>query len=158
MKTLKVRLCNEAAQSPSFTEPRGAAFDLKACLTPGTKVSTFNPWNKEVVVQSKMINGSPSVQIHPGYRVAIPTGLSFDVDPDHAVKVYSRQEVAVRHGLMLVGGTILVDYNHTDEVVVNLYNTSDGPITISNGDTVARAMMERLEYYNFEEITEKPTR
>lgn len=152
MKTLKVYLRNAAAQLPSFAEPRGASFDLKACLTLDTKVRTFNPWNKEVVVPPKMSNGSPSIQIHPGYRVMVPTGISFYVDPDHVVRIYSRQEVSVRHGLMLIGGTSLIDRNYSDEVFVNLYNTSDGPITISNGDSIARAMLEELEYYEFEHI------
>lgn len=158
MKTLKVHLCNELAQLPQFPEPRGASFDLRACLNPGSKVRTFNPWNKEVEVPVKAVNGTQCVQIYPGYRVMIPTGLSFDVDPDHVVKVYALQDMAVKHGTMFINGIILVDHNHTGEVLVNLYNTSDGPITINNGDAIARAMLERLEYYNFEEITDKPNR
>jgi len=157
MKSLKVYRCNENAQLPQFSEPRSASFDIKTCLAVGTKVATFNPWNKEVDVPIKLNNGVPTIQIHPGYRVMIPTGLSFEVDPDHVVKVYARQELSVRHGLMFIGGVSLIDRNHTGEVFINMYNTSDGPATISNGDIVARAMLQELEYYEFEEISELPT-
>jgi dUTP pyrophosphatase len=149
MKSLKVKRRNENAQLPAFAEDRTAAFDLKACLPQGTKILTFNPWNKEIDVPIK----SSGLQIHPGYRVVVPTGLSFEVDPDHVVKIYSRSENFARHGIMLARGVEIVDRGYTDEVTVTLYNTSDAVITIVHGEVIARAIMEELEYYEFEDIT-----
>lgn len=149
MKSLKVRLCNENAKLPAFSTERSATFDLKACLPQGTKVVTFNPWNKEIVVPIK----STGLQVHPGYRVVVPTGLLFEVDPDHVIKIYSDSHNFARHGVMLAGGVEIVDRNTTNEVAITLYNTSDAVVTIAHGEVIGRAIMEELEYYEFEQIT-----
>lgn len=157
MIELKVYRCNENAQLPEKATKGSAGFDLKACLTLGSKIKTFNPWNKEVEVPVKNVSGSPSIQIHPGYRVMVPTGLIFDIDPDHVLKVYSRSGISLKKGVMVVNGVGVVDSDYVNESFVLLYNTSDGPITISHGDRIAQAILERTEYYEIEEISEAPS-
>jgi dUTP pyrophosphatase len=157
MKSLRVYRRNENVELPQFATRGAACFDLKASLEPGMKVSTFNPWNKEVDVPVKYSTGVLSIQVHPGYRVMVPTGLTFDIDEDHVLKVYSRSGTALKKGLLLVNGVGVVDSDYTQETFVLLYNTSDGPITINNGDRIAQAMLERVEHYQFEEISEAPT-
>lgn len=157
MKSLRVYRCNENAEIPQFATKGSACFDLKAALVPGMKVSTFNPWNKEVDVPVKYTAGTLGIQIHPGYRVMVPTGLVFDIDEDHVLKVYSRSSMALKKGLLLVNSVGIVDSDYTKEVFVLLYNTSDGPITINNCDRIAQAKLERLEFYTLEEISEAPT-
>jgi len=149
MKSLKIKRCNENSHLPTFSAERSATFDLKACLPLGTKVTTFNPWNKEVIVPIK----TTGLQIHPGYRVVVPTGLSFEVDPDHVVKIYSHTNNYARHGVMLSGGVEIVDRSTTNEVTLTLHNTSDAVVTITHGEVIGQAIMEELEYYEFEEIT-----
>jgi dUTP pyrophosphatase len=157
MNTLKVYKTNDCAEIPEFATEGSACFDLKACFTPETKVKTFNPWNKEVEVPVKNYNGKLGIQAHPGYRVMIPTGLIFDIDSGYVIKVYSRSGTALKKGLMLVNGVGVVDSDFIHETHVLLYNTSDGPITIAHGDRIAQAMLEKTEYYHFEEISEAPS-
>jgi dUTP pyrophosphatase len=156
MKFLKVYKTNDNATLPEFATEGSACFDLKACLVPNTKVTTFNPWNKEVDVPVKLSNGKLSIQVYPGYRVMVPTGLIFDIDPDHVIKVYSRSSMALKKGLMLVNGVGVVDSDFINESQVLLYNTSDAAITIHHGDRIAQAMVEKTEHYKFEEISEAP--
>jgi dUTP pyrophosphatase len=157
MKSLKVYRRNETVSLPEFATQGSACFDLKSAFEPGMKVSTFNPWNKEVEVPVKNSAGVLGIQIHPGYRVMIPTGLFFDIDDGYVLKVYSRSGTALKKGLLLVNSVGIVDSDYTKETYVLLYNTSDGPITINNGDRVAQAMLERVEQYQFKEISEPPT-
>lgn len=153
---LKVYRCNESAHLPEKATQGSAGYDLRACLVDGTKVKTYNPWNKEVDVPVKKMIGNSTIQIHPGYRVAVPTGLIFDVDSDHVLKIFSRSGTALKSGLMVVNGVGIVDSDYVEESFVLLYNTSDGPITINNGDRIAQAILERNEYNEIEEISEKP--
>jgi dUTP pyrophosphatase len=155
---LKVYRCNESARLPEKSTRGSAGYDLRACLVDGTKVKTYNPWNKEVDVPvKKMIwPGNSTIQVHPGYRVAVPTGLVFDSDPDHVLKIFSRSGLALKSGLMVVNGVGVVDSDYVEEAFVLLYNTSDGPITITHGDRIAQAVLERNTYSEIEEISEKP--
>ena len=155
--SLKVYKTNDYAEIPQFATQGSACFDLKACFTPNTKVKTYNPWNKEVEVPVKNYGEKLGIQVHPGYRVMMPTGLIFDIEPDHVLKVYARSGTALKKGLMLANGVGVVDSDFIHETHVLLYNTSDGPITITQGDRVAQAMLERTNYYVFEEISEAPT-
>lgn len=156
MNILKVYKTNNYAEIPEFATEGSACFDLKACFTNETKIKTFNPWNKEVQVPVKNYGGKLGVQAHPGYRVMIPTGLIFDIDLGYVIKVYSRSGTALKHGLMLVNGVGVVDSDFVNESHVLLYNTSDGPVTIAQGDRIAQAMLQKTEQYQFEEISEAP--
>lgn len=157
MNTLKVYRRSDQASIPSFATEGSAGFDLSACLELGDKIKTFNPWNKDVEVPVKIMSGKPSIQIHPGYRIMIPTGLIFDIDPGYVLKVFSRSGLALKKGVMVVNGVGVVDSDYINESFVLLYNTSDGPITVSHGDRIAQAILEKTEQYTFEEISEAPT-
>ena len=156
MIALKVYRCNESAHLPEKSTQGSAGYDLRACLVDGVKVMTYNPWNKEVGVPAKNILGKPTIQIHPGYRVAVPTGLIFDIDPDHVLKIFSRSGLALKSGLMVVNGVGVVDSDYVNETFVLLYNTSDGPITITQGDRIGQAILEKTEQSEIKEISEKP--
>lgn len=156
MVELKVYRSNENAHLPEKATKGSAGFDLKACLSIGSKIKTYNPWNKEVDVPVKNISGNPSVQIHPGYRVMLPTGLIFDIDTDHVLKVFSRSGMSLKKGVMAVNGVGIVDSDYVNESYVLLYNTSDGPITISHGDRIAQAILEKTDNYEIKEISEAP--
>lgn len=156
MNTLKVYRCHESAHLPEKATTGSAACDLKACLVLDNKIKTYNPWNKEVEIPVKNASGKPSIQLHPGYRVMVPTGLIFDIDSDHVLKVFSRSGMALKKGVMVVNGVGIVDSDYINETFVLLYNTSDGPITISHGDRIAQAILERLDYNEVEEISEAP--
>jgi dUTP pyrophosphatase len=153
MKTLKIRRLDETAKTPEFYH-RSPCFDLKASLSFGKKVKTFNPWNKEVDVPVKMNGRVLGIQVHPGYRVMVPTGLSFEVGTNEVLKIYSQGQLAVNRGLMLVDGVTIIDCRYPNEVFIHLYNTSDGPITINDGDSIAQAILETIEPYEIEEISE----
>ena len=157
MKTLKIFKTNDHAELPHFATEESACFDLKACFTLNSKIKTFNPWNKEVEVPVKYQGNKLCIQIHPGYRVMVPTGLIFDIDPGYVIKVYSRSGTALKKGLILVNGVGVIDSDFVHETSVLLYNTSDGPITIFHGDRIGQAMMEKTEQYQFEEISEAPS-
>ena len=157
MNTLKIYRRSDEALLPQFATEGSAGFDLSACLELGDRIKTFNPWNKDVDVPVKMASGKPSIQIHPGYRIMIPTGLIFDIEPGYVLKVFSRSGIALKKGVVVPNGVGIIDSDYINETFVLLYNTSDGPISISHGDRIAQAILEKTEQYTIEEISEQPT-
>jgi len=79
------------------------------------------------------------VEIAPGERVRIPTGIALQL-PDNGVValVYARSGLAWRHGLGLPNGVGVIDSDYTGEIQVLLTNFGDEKVTLHPGDRVAQ--------------------
>lgn len=153
---MKIYRDKESAVIPEFSTEGSAAFDLRACLEPGDKVRCFNPHNKEMNIPTKVASGRNSIQIHPSFRTLIPTGLIFDIPKNHEVKIYIRSSMALKYGLMLANGVAVIDSDYVDPSYVMIYNASDTPITIFDGDRIAQAQLIPLKGYDLKERKSRP--
>lgn len=156
---MKVYREKENAQIPEFATEGSACFDLRACVTMNEKVTAFNPHNKKMELPTKMSAGKPSVQIHSNFRVLVPTGLIFDIPKNHVMEIFIRSGLALKYGLMLANGTAIIDSDYVDPSYVMIYNSSDTPYIIQDGDRIAQARLIRLkEDYTLTERKSKPER
>lgn len=153
---LKVYRMNEKAEIPSFATEGSACFDVKACFDLNSTLKGYNPWNKEIKIVPKVISGNISVQLTPGHRVLVPTGLIFDIPEKHVLKLYNRSSTGLKKGLILPNSVGVVDSDYVEEAFIMLLNTSESLVVIENGLRLAQAMLEKVIEYSLEEITEKP--
>ena len=84
-----------------------------------------------------------AVEIGPGARAAVPTGVRLQIPPGHVGLVWPRSGLAVRHGIDTLAGVIDSDYR--GEVRVVLVNHGDEPFHIAKGDRVAQLLVQRVE-------------
>ncbi len=84
-----------------------------------------------------------AVEIGPGARAAVPTGVRLQIPPGHVGLVWPRSGLAVRHGIDTLAGVIDSDYR--GEVRVVLVNHGDEPFRIAKGDRVAQLLVQRVE-------------
>ena len=117
-----------ASGGEDFLAPATAlsvGFDLRACLD------------------------APVVEIAPGGRFCVPTGISVQPClPGVAGFVYSRSGLGARDGLTVAQGVGVIDADYRGELVVWLLNTSEVPLTVARGDRVAQLVFQpvrRLE-------------
>jgi len=89
------------------------------------------------------LRASEPVEIAPGGRAAVPTGLRLQIPPGHVGLVWPRSGLAVRHGIDTLAGVIDADYR--GEVRVALVNHGDEPFRIARGDRVAQLLVQRVE-------------
>ena len=89
------------------------------------------------------LRASEAVEIAPGARTAVPTGLRLQIPPGHAGLVWPRSGLAVRHGIDTLAGVIDSDYR--GEVRVVLVNHGDEPFRIERGDRIAQLLVQRVE-------------
>lgn len=156
---MKIFKSNEAARIPEFATEGSAAFDIRACLTEGDTVRTFNPHNRELQMPvRRATNGIMTVQVLPQCRVLVPTGLILDIPAKHVVKLYIRSSMALKFGLGLANDVGIIDSDYTDPLYVMLYNMCDTPINIYHDDRIAQAMLEKTLAYKLEETTDRPDR
>lgn len=154
MKVFKV---SENAEIPSFATSGSAAFDLKACLDPNTKIRAYNPHNREMEIPVKQTaDGRLGVIIHPQFRTLVPTGLIFDIPEKHVLKLFIRSSMALKYSLGLANGTGIIDSDYVDPTYMMVINNGDTPVLIYHGDRIAQGILEKTLKYTLEETTEKP--
>ena len=155
---MKIFKENPNATIPEFQTEGSACFDLHACLDNNTRVNSWNPHNRDVAMPIKPTNNGPSIQIHPQFRVLVPTGLIFNIPKGYRMDVYIRSSLAAKFGLMLANGVGKIDYDYVEPLYVMLYNTGDTPITIYHNDRIAQAELNKVVEYKLEETSKKPSR
>jgi dUTP pyrophosphatase len=156
---MKIYRENELARIPEFATAGSACFDLRACFSAGDKVTAYNPQNKKVQLPVRMLGGatSPAIQIHPMYRVLIPTGLIFDIPNNHALKIYIRSSMALKNGVTLANSTAIIDSDYVDPTYVMVHNISDILLNIYHDDRIAQAELCELKKYSLTERKTPPT-
>ena len=89
------------------------------------------------------LRASEAVEIPPGARAAVPTGVRLQIPPGHVGLVWPRSGLAVRHGIDTLAGVIDSDYR--GEVRVVLVNHGEAPFRVAPGDRVAQLLIQRVE-------------
>jgi dUTP pyrophosphatase len=97
------------------------------------------------------------VEIPPGRRTAIPTGIAVAIPKGYAGFVHARSGRALREGLALVNAPGLIDAGYRGEIrviVVNLDSTE--PIYVKRGDKIAQLVIQPVEFAQLVEMDELP--
>jgi dUTP pyrophosphatase len=100
------------------------------------------------------LSAHAAVEIPPGGRAAVPTGLFLEIPPGHVGLVWPRSGLAVRHGIDTLAGVIDSDYR--GEVKVVLVNHGTEPFRIAPGDRIAQILIQRVERAEFRRAAELP--
>lgn len=86
------------------------------------------------------LRASESLEIPPGGRAMVPTGLHLEIPPGFVGLVWPRSGLAVRHGIDTLAGVIDSDYR--GEVRVVLVNHGTEPFRIATGDRIAQLLVQ----------------
>lgn len=154
---MKVFKLNDNAEMPAFATEGSACFDVKACFAADTKLTTYSPHNKQIIIPTKLASdGRFSATLHPQFRTLVPTGLIFDIPKNHVLKFYPRSGMAVKFGVGLANSVGIIDSDYVEEAFITVYNMSDTPINIFHGDRLAQGMLEEVKAYTLVERKSRP--
>jgi dUTP pyrophosphatase len=85
------------------------------------------------------------VEVLPGERAMVPTGLSVAIPDGHAGMVLPRSGLASRQGLTLANAPGLIDSGYRGEVTCALVNLDrDQAVKIRRGDRIAQLVVVAL--------------
>lgn len=152
MNRLNVYRTHPAVILPKFATKQSACFDIAFQACGKFEYSGYNLYNAPF---TRPINNGQIVLMQ-GDRVMIPTGLIFDIPEGYSVRIHPRSGMSYKQGLVLANLEAVIDSDYIQETFVLLTNTSQNPITITNGDRVAQAEMVKSESYVIWEIFETP--
>ncbi len=85
------------------------------------------------------------VEVMPGERVMVPTGVSVAIPTGHAGLVLPRSGLASKHGLTMANAPGLIDSGYRGEVTCAVVNLDrDQAVKIRRGDRIAQLVIVAL--------------
>jgi len=127
---LAVKRLRSDAVVPARAYPGDAGFDLAAC---------------------------ERVELPPGTRAVVGTGIALALPPGHAGLVVPRSGLAARHGLGKVNAPGLIDEGYRGEIRVILHNTDlEEAFVVEPGMRIAQLVVVELPRIELVEVDELP--
>ena len=97
------------------------------------------------------------VELAPGERALVPTGLAVAIPEGYAGFVQPRSGLASRHGISIVNTPGLIDSGYRGEVRVTLLNTDRRePFTVEPGMRIAQLVILPIPEVELVEVDELP--
>lgn len=88
------------------------------------------------------LRSAVDVEVGPGERAMVPTGLAVAIPDGFAGLVLPRSGLASRHGLTMANAPGLVDAGYRGEVICAVVNLDRSePVRISRGDRIAQLVI-----------------
>ena len=82
------------------------------------------------------------VEVGPGERALVPTGLAVAIPDGYAGLVLPRSGLASKHGLTLANAPGLIDAGYRGEVICAVVNLDrEAPVHIARGDRIAQLVI-----------------
>lgn len=127
MKMINIKKTNENAKTPTYGSEFAAGADLYAVV--------HNEENK--------------VEILPGETAFIDTGVVMEIPNGYVGLIYARSGLSCKQGLAPANKVGLIDSDYRGNIMVALYNQSNGTRIISEGDRIAQIIIQPVEQFGF---------
>ncbi len=125
------RLRPSAGELPQYATAQAAGMDLRAAL-------------------------DAPVDLAPGKRALIPTGIAFALPPGFEAQVRPRSGLALKHGITVLNSPGTIDADYRGEVAVVLVNLGEEPFRIAPGERIAQVVFAKVESATWVEVEELP--
>ena len=167
---LKYFKLHEDVKSPEFATSGSACFDICSYLAdkrkyvhgkPIPKVVIYTMDNQKEEREVKQWAGDGGtfyfgVELYPGERILVPTGLIFDIPEGYSVRIHPRSSISLKQGLMLGNAEGIIDSDYYHQTFVMLYNASADTIRIKHGERIGQAELVKTLEYSLKETTIQP--
>jgi dUTP pyrophosphatase len=94
------------------------------------------------------------IELAPGARAAVPTGLAFEIPPGFEGQVRPRSGLARKFGIGLPNAPGTIDSDYRGEVTVLLVNLGSESFIVKPGDRVAQLVIAPVVIAELEEVAE----
>jgi dUTP pyrophosphatase len=94
------------------------------------------------------------VVIKPRYRLAVRTGLEFEIPNGYEMQIRPRSGMALKSGITVLNTPGTVDSGYRGEIKAILINLSSEDYSIKKGDKICQAIINKVERVQIEETKE----
>ena len=144
---LKIYRCSPFATIPTFATKESACFDIHACLRHADEIKIYGNYERTHSFSSE----NEQLVLQPGERVAIPTGLIFDIPAGYSVRLHPRSGLALKHGLGFTNAEGIIDSDYVHEVKAIITNFGTNNYTFKHGDRICQGELVKSLDYSIEE-------
>ncbi|KZL03388.1 MULTISPECIES: dUTP diphosphatase [unclassified Pseudovibrio] len=123
---------SEGLELPAYQSAEAAGLDLQAANT-------------------------DAIELKPGQRAMVPTGLSLALPSGHEGQVRPRSGLAAKHGVTVLNTPGTVDADYRGEVKVILINLGEDTFVIERGMRIAQMVVAPVTQVQIEEVKELET-
>lgn len=127
MKMINIKRTDGNAKIPTYGSEFAAGADLYAVIH----------------------NEEKKIEILPGETAFIDTGLVMEIPEGYVGLIYARSGLACKQGLAPANKVGLIDSDYRGNIMVALYNQSNGTRIISEGDRIAQIIIQPVEQFGF---------
>ena len=127
MKIINIKKTDENAKIPTYGSEFAAGADLYAVI--------HNEENR--------------VEILPGETAFIDTGIVMEIPNGYVGLVYARSGLSCKQGLAPANKVGVIDSDYRGNIMVALYNQSNGVRIVSEGDRIAQIIIQPVEQFEF---------
>ena len=124
--------------------PHGADLEL-----PGYETADAAGMDLRAAVKADM-------EIAPGARALVPTGLAIALPPGYEAQVRPRSGLALRNGISLVNSPGTIDADYRGEVGVIIINHSEESFTVTRGMRIAQMIVAPVTQAAWQEVDALP--
>ena len=97
------------------------------------------------------------VEVKPGERVVLPTGIALALPEGYAAFVHPRSGLAANHGVGIVNSPGTIDAGYRGEVKVILVNHDPSePVRLRRLDRIAQLVVQKVEQVRWQEVSALP--
>ena len=124
--------------------PHGADLEL-----PGYETADAAGMDLRAAVKADM-------EIAPGARALVPTGLAIALPPGYEAQVRPRSGLALRNGISLVNSPGTIDADYRGEVGVIIINHGEETFTVTRGMRIAQMIVAPVTQAAWQEVNALP--
>lgn len=95
-----------------------------------------------------------NVEIQPGEKVLISTGLSVSIPEGYEIQIRSRSGLAFKHGISVLNSPGTIDSGYRGEIQVILKNSDHHRYEIKKGDRIAQMVVSEFTKASLTEVAE----
>jgi dUTP pyrophosphatase len=96
------------------------------------------------------------IEIRPGQRAAIATGLAIKLPEGYEAQVRPRSGLAREHGVTLVNTPGTIDADYVGPLIILVINHGDRPVQIEHGQRIAQMVIAPVVQAELAEVDELP--
>ena len=140
---------------PKYETPDSAGMDLRADLWSIKEKFLFN---------ARIVRDEHSIiqyiEIAPGGRALIPTGLKMALPKGYEASVRPRSGLALKYGVTVLNTPGTIDADYREDIGVILVNHGNEPFAVKQGDRIAQIVIAKMEQitWNIVDSLEKTER
>ncbi len=112
---------------PAYATPDSAGLDLRAAI-------------------------DASVEIQPGARELVPTGIAIALPSGHEAQIRPRSGLALKAGITVLNSPATVDCDYRGEIGVLLINHGGEVFTLGRGDRIAQLVIQPVARSHWREV------